>query len=198
MLLCAWCIWMFLLSPYLHLRSLSMLAWQAAAMIMVRVPGFLYDLYVFFSDFQFFPDPNFPLFEVTILGNTGSLAVLTLAKRVNQPPKPTLKRPSTSNSFRLLLEPRLCRILVPKTWIPLDLWNWLRILFFLKKESFFHGCHVLCVFVEFYSNPDTQCTLYLPYIYHNKLTTCRHIYHTLSVWVKVMFVSSWILLGLKK
>ena len=31
-----------------------MLAWQAAAMIMVRVPGFLYDLYVFFPMFNFF------------------------------------------------------------------------------------------------------------------------------------------------
>ena len=30
-----------------------MLAWQAAAMILVRVPGFLYDLYVFFPDVQF-------------------------------------------------------------------------------------------------------------------------------------------------
>ena len=51
----------------------------------------------------------------------------------------------------------------------------------------------------FYSNPDTQCMLYLPYIYHKKLTIhVGKIYHTLSVWVQVMFVSSRIWLGLKK
>ena len=67
---------------------------------------------------------------------------------------------------------------------------------FLKKV---HGCHVLCCFVEFYSNPDTQCTVYLPYIYHKQIDhSCRQIYHTLSVWVKVVVVSSWILLALKK
>ena len=69
-----------------------MLAWQAAAMIMVRVPGFLYDLYVFFFRCSIFSRPQLePLFEVTILGNTGSLAVFTLAKWVNQPPKLTFE-----------------------------------------------------------------------------------------------------------
>ena len=97
-----WCIWSFdwiFLVSHMHLRSLSMLSLQAAAMIMVRVPGYCM-ICMFFFRFVNFSRPQFSKWGDNPRQHR-QLSSLHLGPRVmEKPTRPWTDTNSRSNSYK--------------------------------------------------------------------------------------------------
>ena len=190
----AWCIWMFLVSPYLHIEVIINASLAGCSNDYGSGTWFSVWFVCFFFRCSIFSRPQLePLNWGDHPRQHRQLSSLHLGQ-VSQPTTKNwpLKRPSNSSLSQG------CVVYwgqkLEYHWTCETGWG----LCFFERNLFFQFFSWMSYSV-FYSNPDTQCMLYLPYIYHKKLTIhVGKIYHTLSVWVQVMFVSSRIWLGLKK